>query len=206
MIRLIGRDLQLSLGSGMASALSMIFFLLVAALVPFAVGPDAPVLGRIAAGMVWLAALLATLLTLERIFGPDAEDGTLDLLLASGWSAPWLAMARVISHWIATALPLIAATPLAALILGLPDGELGPLLVGLLVGTPALSALGVVTAALAVGVPRAGLLTALLLLPLMVPVLIFGIGGNLALLGAVTLVALAIAPFAAGAALRLAVA
>ena len=211
--RLILRDLQLALGGGLSSALALIFFLMVATLVPFAIGPDAAMLGRIAAGMIWLAALLATLLTLERIFQPDADDGTLDQLLAGGISAELLVVARLLSHWLTTALPLLLVTPLAGLILGLPPEQLGRVMLGLLLGTPALSALGCIMAALAVGVRRGGMLIALLLLPMVVPLLIFGIGSaagedaaaSLRFLGATSLLALAIAPFAGGSALRLAV-
>jgi heme exporter protein B len=213
MTRLILRDLQLALGGGLSSALALIFFLMVATLVPFAIGPDAAALGRIAPGMIWLAALLATLLTLERIFQPDADDGTLDQLLAGGLSPELLLVARMISHWLTTALPLLMVTPLAGLILGLLPAQLGPVMLGLLLGTPAFSALGCTMAALAVGVRRGGMLIALLLLPMLVPLLIFGIGSasgeaaaaNLRFLGAASLVALAIAPFAGGSALRLAV-
>jgi heme exporter protein B len=209
MLSLVGRDLKLALRSGMGSALSVVFFLIVATLVPFAVGPDAAALARIAFGMIWIAALLASLLTLERLFAPDNDDGTLDLYLTIGISGEWIGLCKIISHWLLASLPLIVASPLAGLLLGLPADKLGRMMISLLLGTPALSAIGAVAAALSLGIKRGGMLTGLLVLPLMVPVLIFAVGSaddvsGLLLLAACSLGAVALAPLACGPALRLA--
>ncbi len=209
MLSLVSRDLKLALRSGMGSALGVVFFLIVATLVPFAVGPDAKLLGQIAFGMVWIAALLASLLTLERMFAPDGDDGTLDIYLSIGISGEWIGLCKIVSHWLLASLPLIVATPLAALLLGLPPEQLLRLLLSLLLGTPALSAIGAIAAALSLGVRRGGMLTGLLVLPLLVPVLIFAVGSandvsGLLLLAACSLTALALAPVACGPALRLA--
>jgi heme exporter protein B len=208
MLSLVRRDIKLALRSGMGSSLSVIFFLIVASLVPFAVGPDAQLLARIAHGMVWIAALLAALLTLDRLFAPDAEDGTLDLYLSIGISGEWIGLCKIISHWLLSALPLIIATPVAAMLLGLPLLQLPLLMLTLCLGTPALSAIGAVAAALSLGTKRGGMLTGLLLLPLLTPVLIFAVSGtasqnSLLLLAACSLAALVLAPLACGPALRL---
>lgn len=185
---------------------------MVASLFPFAVGPEPQVLARIASGIVWVSALLACLLSLERLFQPDAEDGTLEQLVVSGQSLEAVAIAKMISHWLTTALPLVLLTPVTAAMLGAPFELWGTLLLGLLLGTPALSSIGAVAAALTVGVRRGGVLISLLVLPLAVPTLIFGVGvadplaGGSALkwLGVTTLLALAVGPFAAAAGLRVA--
>jgi heme exporter protein B len=209
MLSLVGRDIKLAVRSGMGSALSVVFFLMVATLVPFAIGPDAAALARIAFGMIWIAALLASLLTLERLFAPDSDDGTLDLYLSIGISGEWIGLCKIISHWLLASLPLILASPLAALLLGLPADQLLRLLLSLLLGTPALSAIGAVAAALSLGIKRGGMVTALLVLPLLVPVLIFAVGSaddpaGLLLLAACSLTSLVLAPLACGPALRLA--
>jgi heme exporter protein B len=209
MLSLVSRDLKLALRSGMGSTLGVIFFLMVASLVPFAVGPDAQLLARIAFGMIWIAALLAALLTLDRLFAPDAEDGTLDLYLTIGVSGEWIGLCKIISHWLLSALPLIIATPLAAMLLGLPATKLPLLLLSLCLGTPALSALGAIAASLSLGIKRGGMLTGLLLLPLLTPVLIFAVGSGdnisgLLLLAACSLVSLVLAPLACGPLIRLA--
>jgi heme exporter protein B len=209
MLSLVSRDLKLALRSGMGSTLGVIFFLMVASLVPFAVGPDAQVLARIAYGMVWIAALLAALLTLDRTFAPDSEDGTLDLYLTIGISGEWIGLCKIISHWLVSALPLIIATPLAALLLGLPMSKLPLLLLSLCLGTPALSAIGAIAASLSLGIKRGAMLTGLLLLPLLTPVLIFAVGSTdmisgLLLLAACSLVSLVLAPLACGPLIRLA--
>jgi heme exporter protein B len=209
MLSLVSRDLKLALRSGMGSTLGVVFFLMVASLVPFAVGPDAQLLGRIAFGMIWIAALLAALLSLDRLFAPDAEDGTLDLYLTIGISGEWIGLCKIISHWLLSAVPLIIATPLAAMLLGLPAAKLPLLLLSLCLGTPALSALGAIAASLSLGIKRGGILTGLLLLPLLTPVLIFAVGSSenvsgLLLLGACSLVSLVLAPLACGPLIRLA--
>jgi heme exporter protein B len=209
MLSLVSRDLKLALRSGMGSTLGVIFFLMVASLVPFAVGPDAQLLARIAFGMVWIAALLAALLTLDRLFAPEADDGTLDLYLTIGISGEWIGLCKIISHWLLSALPLIIATPLAAMLLGLPAAKLPLLLLSLCLGTPALSALGAIAASLSLGIKRGGMLTGLLLLPLLTPVLIFAVGSSdtfsgLLLLAACSLASLVLAPLACGPLIRLA--
>jgi heme exporter protein B len=209
MLSLVSRDLKLALRSGMGSTLGVIFFLMVASLVPFAVGPDAQLLARIAYGMVWIAGLLAALLTLDRLFATDAEDGTLDLYLTIGISGEWIGLCKIISHWLLSSLPLILATPLAALLLGLPMSKLPLLLLSLCLGTPALSAIGAIAASLSLGIKRGAMLTGLLLLPLLTPVLIFAVGSSdtisgLLLLAACSLASLVLAPLACGPLIRLA--
>jgi len=193
------------------------FFVVVALLVPLAVGPEPNLLARIAAGMLWLAALLAVLLALDRLFADDWRDGTLDLLLLSPLPLPLAVLAKVTAHWLLSTAPLVVLAPLLAVLLRLPEVAWPALLGGLLVGTPALSLIGAVGAALTLGARRGGVLLALLVLPLYVPVLVFGAAAveaalagtgaapHLMLLGAIFLAALALAPWAAGAALRLAV-
>jgi heme exporter protein B len=209
MLSLVSRDLKLALRSGMGSTLGVVFFLMVASLVPFAVGPDAQLLGRIAFGMIWIAALLAALLGLDRLFAPDADDGTLDLYLTIGISGEWIGLCKIISHWLLSALPLIIATPIAALLLGLPTHQLAWVMLSLCLGTPALSAVGAIAAALSLGVKRGGMLTGLLLLPLLTPILIFAVGSNdnpggLLLLAACSLASMVLAPMACGPLVRLA--
>ncbi|MEX6724729.1 heme exporter protein CcmB [Parapedomonas caeni] len=210
MLRLLTRELRLAWVERSGGAIALIFFLIVVSLFPFAVGPQPQVLARIAAGVVWVAALLACLLSLERLFQPDAEDGTLEQLVTHGLSFEAIATAKIIAHWLTTALPLLLLTPLAAILLNAPAASWGLLAAGLALGTPALSAIGGVAAALTVGLRRGGILISLLVLPLAVPTLIFGVGlldplaGVAALkwLAATTLVALSVSPFAAAAGLR----
>lgn len=209
---LVRRELQLVWAERSGGAIALIFFVIVASLFPFAVGPEPQVLARIAPGIVWVSALLACLLSLERLFQPDAEDGTLEQLVVSGQSLEAVAIAKMVTHWLSTALPLVLLTPVTAAMLGAPIEVWGTLLLGLLLGTPALSSIGAVAAALTVGVRRGGVLISLLVLPLAVPTLIFGVGvadplaGSSALkwLGVTTLLALAVGPFAAAAGLRVA--
>lgn len=207
---LVRRELQLAWAERGGGAVALIFFLIVASLFPFAVGPEPQVLARIAAGIIWVSALLACLLSLERLFQPDAEDGTLEQLVVAGQSLEAVAVAKMAAHWLTTALPLLILTPVTAAMLNAPMHVWSPLLLGLLLGTPAMSAIGAVAAALTVGVRRGGVLISLLVLPLAVPTLIFGVGvvdplaGTSALkwLGATTLLSLAVSPFAAAAGLR----
>ncbi len=205
--RLILREVRRALGG--AAWLPVAFFLLVAALVPFAVGPDAKVLARVGGGMLWLAALTAALLPVERLVEPDRADGTLDQLALHGASEEAVALAKIAAHWLTFGpLLLIAAVP-GSVLVGLDGPALVRALASLLIGTPALAALAVAVAALTAGLPRSGALAGLLLLPLAVPLLIFGAAacaddesGALKLEAAVSLVLLAGAPFAAGAAIR----
>lgn len=203
---LVRRDLALALQRPGALALPVIFFVLVAVLFPFAVGPDARLLARIASGIVWVAALLAALLPVETLVAADLTDGTLDQLISRGIALELVAAARLTAHWLGFALPLMAALPVAAVLLGLPQVQWGPLALGLIAGTPALAALALLAACLTAGLRGGGALAGLIVLPLALPVLIFGAGiaspGAIALLAASSLALTAIAPFAAAAALR----
>lgn len=202
---LVRRDLALVMRSP-ALWMPVVFFVLVAALFPFAVGPDARLLTRIAPGVVWVAALLAALLPVETLIAPDVEDGTIDQLASRGIAMELVAAARIVAHWLGFALPLLTALPIAAVLVGMDVAQGWRLALALLLGTPALAALAVVAAALTAGLRGGGALAGLIILPLALPVLIFGVGsdapGALRLLAAASLVAVAIGPFAAAAALR----
>ena len=207
MMALIARDLRRGLAG--SAWLPIAFFLLVAVLVPFAVGPDPQLLARIGAGALWIAALTAALLPVERLIEPDRADGTIDQLMLHGMAEESVAAAKIVAHWLSFApLLLLAAVP-ASIVLALDGPQLLRAIVSLLVGTPALAALAVAVAALTAGLPRAGALAGILLLPLAVPLLIFaaaacgdGESGALLLEGAVSLLVTFGAPFVAGAALR----
>jgi heme exporter protein B len=208
MIRaLIARDVRRATGG--AAWLPVSFFLLIATLVPFAVGPDPRLLERIASGGLWIAALTAALLPIDRLVEPDRANGVLDQLSIHGVSEEAIGAAKIAAHWLTFGpLLLVAALP-GSFILGIAPAALGRSLVALAVGTPALAALGVMVAALTAGLPRAGALAGVLLLPLGVPLLIFGAGasgdvesGALLLEAAVALLLVAAAPFVTGAAIR----
>ena len=205
--RLIARELRRGL-SGPAW-LPAAFFLLVATLVPFAVGPDAEVLGRIGAGALWIAALTAALLPVERLVEPDRSDGILDQLFIRGVADESVAAAKIAGHWLAFGPLLLLSAAVGALLLRLPSERLADLLLALAIGSLGLAALAVAVAALTAGLPRAGALAGLLLLPLAIPLLIFGAAassdsasGALLLESAVSLLIVAAAPFVAGAAIR----
>ncbi len=214
LVALVRRDFRLAVRSGGGFGLPLVFFLSVVAVTPFAVGPDQILLARIGAAILWIGALLATLIGLDRLFGADAEDGSLDLLFATPAPLALIVLAKASAHWIVTGLPLAASAPLLGLMLNLPPSALGAVALTLLVGTPALTLLGTIGAALTVGLRRGGLLLPVLVLPMTVPVLIFGVsatnalvaganaGAPFALLAAVTLASLVLAPLAAAAALR----
>ena len=209
MIALILRELRLAATGGHA-LLPLIFFLLVATLFPFAVGPDRPLLARTGGGALWMAALLASLLPVERLVEPDRADGVLDQLALRGISEESVAIAKLAGHWLSFAPPLMLAAIPAAALMKLPGETLARVELGLLVGTPGLAALTLVVASLTAGLKGTGALAGLLTLPLAVPVLIFGAGlieqgsetGAVKLLAAVSLLFVAAAPFAAGAAMR----
>ncbi len=204
--------LALRLGGGVWNGLS--FFLIAVALLAFGIGPDGDLLSQIAPGGVWVFALLACLLSLDRLFQADAEDGALDLLLLSPVPLEGAVLAKAAAHWVTSGLPLTLFAPAAAIMLSLPIDVIPILMGALAVGTPALSLIGAVGAALTLGVRRGGLLLSVLVLPLYVPTLIFGalavrsaavgveITAAMLMLGATSLGCLAIAPFAAAAALR----
>ncbi len=204
---LILRDLRMALTGG--AWLPLAFFLLVAILFPFGVGPDGALLARTGGGVIWIAALLAALLPVDRLVAPDAENGTLDQLAVRGVSEELIVAAKFIAHWISFGPFLMIASVAAAALLRLSGETLWRLELGLLIGTPGLAALGLIAASLTLGLRRAGALAGLLMLPLAVPLLIFGAGSlapnpgsALMLLGAASLFLCALMPFAAGAALR----
>jgi len=212
---LLARELRLARRLGGGASLGLVFFLILVTLVPFAVGPDPKLLARIGPAVLWIAALLASLLGLDRLFQADAEDGSLDLFQLSAVPLELVVVLKCAAHWLTAGLPLVVAAPVFGLMLGLEPAALFGVAASLLAGTPALHALGAIGAALTVGLRRGGLLMAILILPLAVPVLIFGVAAAAAAAGgpvpfrtpflilcALSLFALAGAPFAAAAALR----
>ena len=207
-VTLIRRDLALALHRPGALALPVVFFVLVAALFPFAVGPDARLLARIAPGVVWVAALLASLLPVETLVEPDRADGTIDQVVVRGIALEVWAAARLVAHWLGFTLPLLLALPVAGVLLGMPFAAQVMLVAGLALGTPALAALALLAASLTAGLRGGGALAGLIVLPLALPVLIFGVSigefgnGAFRLLAACSLVLVALTPFAAAAAIR----
>jgi heme exporter protein B len=212
---LLIRDMRIAVRVGGGALIGVLFFLVVVTLVPFALGPDLALLKRIGPAILWLGALLANLLALDRLFAADHEDGSLDLLLMSQAPLELVVATKGFAHWLTTGLPLIIAAPLIGLLLNLDALADGGLILTLLVGTPALTFIGLIGAAIAVALRRGGLLLPVLILPLTVPVLIFGVAAaNAALIGPVTfgtpftilcalsLASLVVGPFAAAAALR----
>jgi len=212
---LLTRDMRIGVRVGGGALMGVLFFLVVVSLVPFAVGPDLALLKRIGPAILWLAALLASLLALDRLFAADHEDGSLDLLLMSRTPLELVVAAKGLAHWLTTGLPLIIAAPLIGLMLNLDPPAEAALVLTLLAGTPALTFIGLIGAAISVALRRGGLLLAVLVLPLTVPVLIFGVaaanaamsgpapfGTPFTILCALTLASLVIGPFAAAAALR----
>lgn len=213
---LLRRDLALAYRNRAELANPVLFFVLVVILLPLGVGPDNELLSRIAPGVVWVVALLATLLSLDAIFRSDFEDGALELLLVSPQPMAVLVLAKITAHWLVAGLPLLVAGPPLALMLSLPAEALPTLIATLALGTPVLSLVGTIGVALTVGLRRGGILLALLVLPLYIPVLIFATGavdaaaaglpvsGQLAIMGAILLLAVTLAPLAAAGALRIA--
>lgn len=213
-LALIGRDLRLSFRQGGDSAMVIAFFLLATMLFPLGVGPEPALLERVAPGLAWVAALLAAMLSLERMFLADYEDGSLELIALAPLPLEAVALAKAIAHWLTTGLPLTLAAPILAVLLNLNADARMPLFLALLIGTPCLSLIGTLGAALVLGARRGGVLLPLLVLPLATPVLIFGAGAvelarigadfssQLLLLGAILAIALPLAPIAAAAALR----
>ena len=212
---LLVRDMRIAVRVGGGALMGVMFFLVVVAIVPFAVGPDLALLKRIGPAILWLAALLASLLALDRLFAADHEDGSLDLLLMSRTPLELVVLVKGVAHWLTTGLPLIVAAPLIGLLLNLDGQAQATLALTLLAGTPALTFIGLIGAAIAVALRRGGLLLAVLVLPLTVPVLIFGVaaanagaagpalfGVPFTVLCALSLASLVIGPFAAAAALR----
>ncbi|MCT4331876.1 heme exporter protein CcmB [Paracoccus sp. YLB-12] len=214
MLALLKRDLALATRAGGGFGLAVAFFLILCALVPFGVGPDTGALRPIGPGILWVGALLACLLSLDRIFALDHEDGSMDLLATAPIPLEGVVAVKALAHWITSGLPLIVAAPVFGLLLHLPGAATPWLIASLLVGTPALSMLGAFGAAITVGLRRGGLLLSLLVLPLYIPTLIFGTevvrrgaeGGDPAtpmlFLAGITAGVIALVPFAAAAALR----
>lgn len=211
---LLLRDIRLATRAGGSAALALAFFAAVATLVPLGVGADLVLLARVAAGVLWVAAVLAALLSLDRLFQADFEDGSLDLIALSSLPLEAIAAAKIAAHWLTTGLPLTLLSPLLGLMFGLPPGAIAVLALSLLIGTPSVSALGAIGAALTLSVRRGGLILPLLVLPLLTPAVIFGAGavqavldhlssGALLLLGAFSVAATLLSPFAAAAAVRL---
>ena len=216
-LRLIGHELTLAVRGGIGTLMAVVFFVIAVTLFPLAVGPELGLLSRIAPGAIWVAALLAALLSLDRLFVADHDDGSLEQLMLGTLPLEFVVLAKTAAHWLTTGLPLAAAAPILALLLNMSTDGLVILIVSLLLGTPILSLIGAVGAALTVGLRRGGALIALLVLPLYVPVLIFGVGAvegavldvgvraNLAILAGGLVCALALGPLAAAAALRMTV-
>jgi heme exporter protein B len=212
---LIVRDLRLAVRVGGGALIGVLFFLIVVTLVPFAVGPDLALLARTGPAILWLGALLASLLALDRLLAIDHEDGSLDLMLTARVPLELAISVKALAHWLTTGFPLVVAAPLLGLLLNLDPKATGAVAVTLLAGTPALTFIGLIGAALTVALRRGGLLLAVLVLPLTVPVLIFGVAAsNAAIVGpvpfgtpfsilcALTLISLVIGPLAAAIALR----
>ncbi|MCC7425451.1 MAG: heme exporter protein CcmB [Alphaproteobacteria bacterium] len=211
---LIARDVRLALRHGAETLAALLFFILVATLFAFGVGPGPETLARIAAGVVFVTALLSAMLSLDRLFAADFEDGTLEQLLLSGLAAELLALAKIAAHWLIAGLPVVLVAPLMAVMLQLPGPAYPAMIAALLLATPLLSLLGGVGAALTLGARRGGILVPLLVLPLAVPVLIFAVGAteaaamglsprpHLLFLAAMLVAALPLAPVAIAASLR----
>jgi len=212
---LLVRDMRLAVRVGGGALVGVLFFLLVVAIIPFAIGPDLALLARIGPAILWLGALLASLLGLDRLIASDHEDGSLDLILAAQTPLELTMASKALAHWLTTGLPLVVATPLLGLLLNLDPVATGAVALTLAAGTPALTFIGLVGAALTVALRRGGLLLAVLILPLTIPVLIFGVAAsNAAIVGpipfgtpftilcALTLMSAVVGPIAAAATLR----
>lgn len=212
---LLIRDMRLAVRFGGGALMPLMFYMAVVAILPFAIGPDMAFLRRIGPAMLWLGALLASLLSLDLLVNDDAEDGSLDLILMSRTPLELALAAKAMAHWITTGLPVVLATPIIGLLLDLAPATSGAVALTLLVGTPALTCLGLIGAALAATLRRGGLLLAVLTIPLTIPVLIFGVAASNAVvvgptpfgvpftvLCALALASLVIGPFAAALALR----
>ena len=211
----VRRDLALGIRKRAEVMSPILFFVLVVSLFPLGVGPGPKILNEIGPGAIWVAALLATLLSMERLFRSDFEDGSLEHLLLSPHSLPLLVLGKVVAHWLITGLPLILVSPLLGVLLHLPAEAIAALPAALLLGTPVLSLIGAIGVGLTVGLRRGGVLLTLLILPLYIPILIFGssavsaaaaglpISGQLALLGAMLAMSLTLAPFATAVGLRI---
>ncbi|MEK7820178.1 MAG: heme exporter protein CcmB [Pseudomonadota bacterium] len=213
-LAVVRRDLRLSLRQGTDSLMTLVFFVIAIVLFPLGVGPEPNVLARIGGGVVWVAALLASMLALEKLFQADFEDGGLELLALAPMPLEGVVLAKVVAHWLTAGLPLVIVAPLLGLLMNIPADVFPTLVLALLLGTPALSLIGAVGAGLILGARRGGVLLSLLVLPLFIPVLIFGVSAveaaaqglpakaSLLILGGLALGALALSPWAAAAAIR----
>ena len=215
LIALFLRDIRLAIRVGGGAGIGLLFFFIVVVLTPFAISPDQALLARFAPGILWLGALLASILALDRLFALDHEDGSLDLILMAETPLELVVAAKALAHWLTTGLPLVIATPLFGLLMNLDGWASGAVALTLLAGTPALTFIGLIGAALSVALRRGGLLLAVLVLPLTIPVLIFGVAAsNTAIIGplpfgtpftilcALTLISLVVGIFATAMALR----
>ncbi|MFP6696712.1 MAG: heme exporter protein CcmB [Alphaproteobacteria bacterium] len=215
LISIIARDLRLAVRQGGATLLALVFFVLTVTLFPLGVGPEPAILARIAPGVLWVAALLAAMLSLDRLFQSDFEDGSLEQLVLSGLPVGGVVLAKIIAHWMTTGFPLLLAAPFLAVLLNMNGEGFTALMLTMLIGTPALSLIGAIGAALTLTVRRGGVLLSLLVLPLYIPVLIFGVSAidaavhglnakpHLLLLAALTVACLPLCPWAAAAAVKL---
>jgi heme exporter protein B len=212
---IVRRDLKLAFRRGGDAANVVVFFILTIALFPFGIGPEPATLARVAPGVIWVVALLAAMLSLDRLFRDDHDDGSLEMLVLSPLPLEVVVMAKCLAHWLTTGLLLVIAAPLLAVLMAMDGEGFATLIVAMLLGTPVLSLLGAIGAALTVGLRRGGVLISLLVLPLFIPVLIFGVGAvdaavygltakpHLMMLGGLLVASLPLAPWAAAAALRL---
>ncbi|MDV7338096.1 heme exporter protein CcmB [Terasakiella sp. A23] len=213
-LSIVKRDLRLALRQGSDSVMVVMFFILTVVLFPFGIGPEGNILARVASGVIFVAALLASMLSLERLFQTDYEDGSLELLTLSPMPLELIVLGKITAHWLTTGLPLMIASPLLAILMNMSGEGFGMLMLALLLGTPALSLIGAIGAALVLGSRRGGVLISLLVLPLFVPVLIFGVGlieaaiggfavkSQILILSGILFACLAFCPFAAAAAVR----
>ncbi len=213
-LAVIRRDLHLALRQGMDNVMVVAFFVIAVVLFPLGVGPEPNILARISSGVIWVGALLASLLSLERLFQADFEDGGLELLVLQPMALELLVVAKVAAHWLTTGLPLIVAAPVLAVLMNMPAEGFTVLIVSLAMGTPCLSLIGAIGAALILGARRGGVLLSLLILPLYIPILIFGVSAveaalvglsvkpHLMILGGLLIGAAALCPWAGAAAVR----
>ncbi|MBT3173050.1 MAG: heme exporter protein CcmB [Rhodospirillaceae bacterium] len=214
-VALIRRDLVLARRQGSATTSVAVFFILTVTLFPLGIGPESALLGTVASGVIWVAALLATMLSLDRLFQSDFEDGSLDVIALSPLPLELVALAKTLAHWLSTGLLLVVLSPLLGLLMQLDGTAYLTLIAAMAMGTPTLSLFGSIGAALTVGVKRGGVLLSLLVIPLYIPVLIFGVGAvdaaadgltqrpQLLILGALFLFSVVLSPIASAAALRL---
>ncbi|WP_284759792.1 heme exporter protein CcmB [Agrobacterium sp. fls2-241-TYG-188a] len=209
------RDLKLSIRAGGGALIGVLFFMTVVAVIPFGVGPDLNLLSRIGPAIIWIGALLAALLGLDRLFQAERDDGSLDIILMQETPLVLTVAVKCLAHWTATSLPLVIASPLLGLFMNMSEIAIGAVMLTLLIGSPALTFIGAVGAAVAVALPRGGLLVSILVLPLAIPVLIFGVSASYAavedpapfmppllILAAITLFSSVVGPFFAALALR----